>query len=65
MGMFDGVKEDLVNELFGEDLQKEIVTALNKNIDIPFISEATEEKALNAVYDTIEGILKTAIMKKF
>jgi len=65
MGMFDGVKEDLVNELFGEDLQKEIVTALNKNIDIPFISEATEEKALNAVYDTIEGILKAAIMKKF
>ena len=65
MGMFDGVKKDLVNELFGEELQKEIVTALNKNIDIPFISEATEEKALNAVYDTIEGILKTAIMKKF
>ncbi len=65
MGMFDSVKKDLVNELFGDELQKEIVTALNKNIDIHFVSEATEEKALNALYDTVEGILKAAILKKF
>jgi len=65
MGMFDSVKADLVNEVFGEELQKEIVTALNKNIDIPFLSEETEEKAMNALYDTVEGIIKAAILKKF
>jgi len=65
MGMFDNVKNDLVDELFGEELQKEIVEALNKNIDIPFISEKTEAKVMNALYDTVEGILKAAIMKKF
>tara|TARA_R100001463_G_scaffold11656_3_gene32477 strand:+ start:1365 stop:1562 length:198 start_codon:yes stop_codon:yes gene_type:complete len=65
MGMFDSVKEDLVNEVFGAELQEEIVTALNKNIDIPFISEETEEKMMNALYDTVEGVIKAAIMKKF
>ena len=64
MGLFDGLKQDLVNEVFGDELQKEVVDALNKNIDIPFISEETEEKALNAVYDTIENVIKSAILKR-
>ena len=64
MSIFGNIKNDLVDEIFGEELQKEIVTALNKNIDIPFISEKTEEKVMNALYDTVEGIIKTAIMKK-
>ena len=64
MGLFDGLKQDLVNEVFGDELQKEVVDALNKNIDIPFISEETEEKVLNAIYDTIEGVIKSAILKK-
>ena len=63
MGMFDNVKKDLIEDLFGEDLQKEIVDALNKNIDIPFLSEKTEEKAFNALYDTVEGVIKAAIKK--
>ena len=64
MGLFDSLKQDLVNEVFGDELQKEVVDALNKNIDIPFISEETEEKALNAVYDTIENVIKSAILKR-
>ena len=64
MGLFDSLKQDLVNEVFGDELQKEVVDALNKNIDIPFISEETEEKVLNAVYDTIEGVIKSAILNK-
>ena len=62
--MFDSLKKDIMEEVFNEDLQKEIVTALNKNIDIPFISEATEEKAMNALYDSVEGIIKKVIMEK-
>jgi len=37
---------------------------LNKNIDIPFISEATEEKMMNALYETVEGVIKKAILEK-
>ena len=64
MGLFDGLKKDLVNEVFGDELQKEVVEALNKNIDIPFISEKTEEKIMNALYDTVEGVVKKAILDK-
>tara|TARA_R100000808_G_C2136463_1_gene144746 strand:- start:770 stop:967 length:198 start_codon:yes stop_codon:yes gene_type:complete len=63
MGIFGNLGDDIIDEIFGDELQKEVVDALNKNIDIPFISEETEEKALNAVYDTIEGVLKGAIKK--
>ena len=64
MGLFDGLKKDLVEEVFGEELQKEVVEALNKNIDIPFISEKTEGKIINALYETVEGVIKKAIMEK-
>ena len=64
MGLFDSVKQDLVNEVFGEELQKEVVKALNDNVDIPFISEVTEEKMMNALYDSVEGVIKKAILDK-
>jgi|TARA_R100001594_G_scaffold150057_1_gene209838 hypothetical protein len=64
MGLFDGLKQDLVNDVFNEELQKEIVDALNANIDIPFLSEKTEEKMMNALYDTVEGIIKKKILEK-
>ena len=64
MGLFDGLKEDLVNDIFNEELQKEIVDALNANIDIPFLSEKTEAKVFNALYDTVEGIIKKKILDK-
>tara|TARA_B100001250_G_scaffold414624_1_gene454827 strand:+ start:3134 stop:3331 length:198 start_codon:yes stop_codon:yes gene_type:complete len=63
MSIFSKLGDDIVNDVFSDELQQEIVKALNDNIDIPFVSEATEEKALNALWDTIEGVLKTAIKK--
>ena len=63
MGLFGKLGDDIIDEVFNDELQEEVVKALNENIDIPFISESTEEKALNAMYDTVEGILKTAIKK--
>ena len=64
MGLFDGLKQDLINDVFNDELQKEIVDALNANIDIPFLSEKTEEKAFNALYDTVEAIIKKKILDK-
>ena len=61
MSLLGKLGDGLVDEIFNEELQKQIVDELNKNIDIPFLSEATE--AINAVYDTIEEVLKAAIKK--
>ena len=60
------VKSDLaskIDEVFDEDLQKEIVDALNKSIDIPFINEKMEAKGLNFLYDVFEEKIKAAIKK--
>jgi hypothetical protein len=64
MSIFSKLGDEIVDEIFNDDLQKEIVQALNDNIDIPFLSEKTEGKIMNAVYETIEGVLKEAIKKK-
>jgi len=63
MSLFSKLGDDIVDEIFNDELQKEVVKALNDNVDIPFLSEATEEKIMNAVYDTVEGVLKAAIKK--
>ena len=62
----DKVKTDLaskIDEVFDEDLQKEIVDTLNKSIDIPFINEKMEEKGLNLLYDVFEEKIKAAVKK--
>ena len=60
------VKGDLstkIDEVFDEDLQKEIVDSLNKHVDIPFINEKMEEKGLNFLYDVFEEKIKAAFKK--
>ena len=63
MSIFSKLGDDIVDEVFSDELQKEVVDALNKNVDIPFLSEKTEEKAFNALYDTVEDVIKKAIKK--
>ena len=57
-------KEEIINKIFDDELQKKIVDKLNENVDIPFISEKTEEKILNAIYDSIEDVVKNAMIEK-
>ena len=57
-------KEAIVDSIFDDELQTKVVKALNDNVDIPFITEKTEEKILNAVYDSIEDVVKTTIIDK-
>ena len=64
MSMFDSMKKDIIEEVFNDDLQAEVVQALNDHVDIPFLSEKTEAKIMNAVYDTVEGVIKKVIMEK-
>ena len=63
MSIFGKLGDEIIDEVFNDELQKEVVKKLNENVDIPFLSEKTEEKIMNAVYDTVEGVLKAAIKK--
>ena len=53
----------IVEYLFNDENKDKLIKSLNENVDIPFISESTEEKILIAVWDSVEEVLKTAILK--
>ena len=62
--MLNEHKDEIIDKIFDEELQKKIVTKLNENVDIPFISEKTEAKVLNAIYDSIEDVVKSVMKEK-
>ena len=57
-------KEDIINKIFDDELQERLVSKLNERVDIPIISEKTEAKILNAIYDSIEDIVKEVMLEK-
>ena len=57
-------KEKIVDAIFDEELKGKIVKKLNDNIDIPFISEKTEEKYLVAIYESVEDVVKAQLLDK-
>ena len=59
-----GVLEEFLEEkVFNDETKAKLVKGLNDKIDIPFISEKTEGKIIEAVYETVEACVKKAIMK--
>ena len=61
--MSNGIQALLIGYLFNDKTKKEIVEALNKNINIPIINEKTEEKILEAIYESIEAVMKDVLLK--
>ena len=61
--MNEAIKKAIIEYLFNEEMKGKIVDSLNENIDIPFISEKTEGKIIDAVYSSVEEVLKDAINK--
>tara|TARA_R110002020_G_scaffold58052_2_gene159389 strand:- start:3639 stop:3818 length:180 start_codon:yes stop_codon:yes gene_type:complete len=57
------IKQMIVDYIFNDEMKDKIVKELNDNVDIPFISEKTEGKILDAVYDSVEEVIKKAILK--
>ncbi len=57
------LKEVVADYLFNDYMKAKIIKSLNDNVDVPFISEKTEEKILVAIYDSIEEVVKGAILK--
>tara|TARA_R100001530_G_C4300853_1_gene150443 strand:+ start:789 stop:1016 length:228 start_codon:yes stop_codon:yes gene_type:complete len=58
----DKVKDDMMSALNSEEMEKEIASAINKKIDIPFVSEEKEqqffEKVVDIVTDLVAGLFK-------
>ena len=63
MNIGEAIKEAISEYLFSEEIKKGIVAELNKNIDLPFINEKTEAKIIEAIYSSVETVLKNAINK--
>tara|TARA_R100000234_G_scaffold100465_1_gene69323 strand:- start:251 stop:430 length:180 start_codon:yes stop_codon:yes gene_type:complete len=57
------LKEMVVDYIFNDEMKDKIIKKLNDNVDIPIISEKTEEKIITAIYDSVEEVVKEAIMK--
>jgi hypothetical protein len=41
-----------------------VCKAINDNVDIPFIGESTEAKIIDALYSSVEDVVKEVILEK-
>ena len=57
------IKQLVVGYLFNDEMKVKIIKALNDNVDIPIISEKTEEKIITAIYDSVEEVIKAKILE--
>tara|TARA_R110001583_G_scaffold38498_6_gene124413 strand:- start:1514 stop:1693 length:180 start_codon:yes stop_codon:yes gene_type:complete len=57
------LKQMIADYVFNDEMKDKIIKKLNDNVDVPFISEKTEEKILIAIYDSVEDVVKEAILK--
>ena len=57
------LKQMIADYVFNDEMKEKIIKKLNDNVDVPFISEKTEEKILIAIYDSVEDVIKEAILK--
>ena len=49
--------------IFNDEMKAKMIVKMNENIDIPFISEKTEAKILDAIWDSVEDVVKDALIK--
>jgi|TARA_A100001515_G_scaffold112294_1_gene93413 hypothetical protein len=58
----DKMQEQAMEHLASDDMAEKIASAINKRIDIPFVSEEKEqiffEKVVDVVTDIIEGVFR-------
>ena len=48
--------------IFNDEMKDKLIKKMNENVDIPIISEKTEEKILIAIWDTVEEVVKDALV---
>ena len=49
--------------IFNDEMKDKIVKELNENINIPIINEKTEGKIIEAIYETVESVVKGVLLK--
>ena len=49
--------------IFNDEMKEKLISKMNENVDIPFISEKTEAKILDAVWDSVEDVVKQALIE--
>ena len=49
--------------IFNDEMKAKMISRMNENVDIPFISEKTEAKILDAIWDSVEEVVKEALVK--
>ena len=54
----------IADYIFNDEMKDKIVKELNANINIPIINEKTEGKIIEAIYETVEAVVKGVILKK-
>tara|TARA_Y100000741_G_C18210889_1_gene541672 strand:- start:87 stop:293 length:207 start_codon:yes stop_codon:yes gene_type:complete len=56
--------DHFVELLEKKDFKKQLIAALNEDIDIPLINEKTEKKILDAIYKLVIKLLKNTDISK-
>ena len=57
------LQEMVADYIFNDEMKNKIVKELNENINIPIINEKTEGKIIEAIYETVESVVKGVILK--
>ena len=51
----------VADDVLSEEVRDEIIDEINKNVDIPIISEKTEKAILLALWGVIDGVIRKKI----
>ena len=57
------IQKMIMEYLFNDDNKAKIIDELNKNVNIPIISEDTEEKVIAAIYNVFEDVMGKVLSK--
>lgn len=53
----------IADYIFNDKMKEKIVKELNENVNIPIINEKTEGKIIEAIYESVEAVVKGVILK--
>ena len=59
MSSFDKI---VAGYIFNDEMKDKLIKKMNENVDIPIISEKTEEKILIAIWESVEEVVKDALV---
>ena len=57
------LKQVIANTIFNEETKAKTIKQWNDDINIPILSEKTEAKIFEAIWDSVEAVLKKIILK--